>query len=142
MTSKRSPRNHDTASKTAGRPDTPIGAEHRHHRRHSINLVIFHVAMGESGYAYTRNISEGGVFIETRKPLPPGTPLEFELLLDLGDDVRRVCGTAEVAWTSPPVANFACGMGVRFVTLADEGERDLREAIARFQHHAPPAVGE
>jgi len=59
---------------------------------------------------FTEDISDGGVFIATRTPLPPGTHLEFELGLGKG----RVRVEGEVRWireTDSP------GMGIQFVNL-------------------------
>ena len=76
---------------------------------------------------YTKNISRGGTFIGTDKPLPVGTDFVFALGVPHMPEPVRLRG--KVIWTTPPEeatkAN-PCGMGIEFQYAS--GERELKEA--------------
>jgi len=76
---------------------------------------------------YTKNISRGGTFIATDKPLPVGTDFVFALGVPHLPEPVRLRG--KVIWTTPAEeatkAN-PCGMGIEFQYAA--GEREEKEA--------------
>jgi type IV pilus assembly protein PilZ len=76
---------------------------------------------------YTKNISRGGTFIGTEKPLPVGTEFVFALGVPAMREPLRLRG--KVIWTTDAEeatkANPA-GMGIEF--QYDEGERAEKEA--------------
>src|SRR5262245_51447349 len=68
---------------------------------------------------YSVDVSRGGIFIRTKKPLDVGTPLKFEFQLQDGTTIMNGDGT--VAWArGEEVArpSAAPGMGVRFDRVA------------------------
>lgn len=74
---------------------------------------------------YTKNISKGGTFIKTERPLPVGTEFLFKLSLPRRDSPFELKG--EVVWVNhegerqkPEIPDF--GMGIRFI-FKDQGER-------------------
>ncbi len=76
---------------------------------------------------YTRNLSRGGTFIRTGRPLPVGTVFEFSLIVPHLAEPLTVFG--EVTWIvleRQATADQEPGMGIRFV---DEGGR--RELLDR-----------
>lgn len=78
---------------------------------------------------YTKNISKGGTFIRTAKPLPPGTEFVFVLTVPkLGEPLRL---NGEVMWTVDPsraTEDSPAGMGIRF-KYADAAEREATEHV-------------
>jgi len=76
---------------------------------------------------YTKNISRGGTFIGTDKPLPVGTEFVFALGVPNMTDPVRLRG--KVIWTTPMEESTKanpCGMGIEF--QYDPGEREQKEA--------------
>ena len=102
------------------------------HRRYFANFVVFHVGLNTSGNAYTRNISEGGAFIETKKICAPGTMLQLEIFLDLGNEIHSMHTDAEVMWCSEPGKKTMEGMGLRFISIDKNDEESLRLCIGRL----------
>ncbi len=67
-----------------------------------------------------RNISVGGVFIETSEAFQPGKPLELEF--SLPNQEKRFKATGSIAWRSSE------GIGVKFTAVS----KDLRKMIESF----------
>ena len=80
--------------------------------------------MGDEDFAvgYTKNVSVGGLFIGTIRPLPPGT----EILVEIKEADRlrkRPATVVHAARVSPLLASVrTSGMGVRFLDLLDDTE--------------------
>jgi len=78
---------------------------------------------------YTKNISKGGTFIKTERPLPVGTEFLFRLTVPKREGPFVLRGA--VIWTNraeerqqPEVEEM--GMGIRFL-FEDESQRDAFE---------------
>src|SRR4029079_15977728 len=69
---------------------------------------------------YTKNISKGGTFIKTKKPLPIGTRFLFKLTVPLREAPFELLG--DVVWSKAD--GEEPGMGIRFIyqTEAQRGE--------------------
>lgn len=74
--------------------------------------------------AFSRDVSLGGMFVETPRPLPVNT--EVHLRFHLGDDGPVVVTVARVAYQ---VAKL--GMGVEFEDLSPEDSKRLEAYLAR-----------
>jgi len=64
------------------------------------------------------DVSRGGIFVKTKKPLEPGALLKFEFQLQTGEPM--IYGVGRVAWRrteegSKP--NLPAGMGIKFIKL-------------------------
>ena len=62
---------------------------------------------------YSRNISKGGVFVESESPFNPGTIFEFHLKLPGHDDAIRLRG--KVKWVQRVETEGMLGMGIQFL---------------------------
>ena len=98
--------------------------EHRHHTRAPIELEVGYKRLNSFLAEYTRNISKGGTFIKTKKPLPVGTRLLFRLVVPTCPAPFQITGEVvrDEATASDP------GMAIRFV-WTDGGERAAFEAV-------------
>ena len=97
--------------------------------RHAIELKVEYKRLNTFFADYTRNISKGGTFIRTDKPLDIGTEFVFALgIPNLPEPVRL---RGRVVWTTPPekaTESSPPGMGIRFQYSSVE-ERQQTEAI-------------
>ena len=75
--------------------------------------------------AHTADISEHGVFIDTRSPLAPGTVIALSIHLSDDPSDAPVMGTGTVIWTDPMM-----GMGIDFLEVSPED----RDRIKNFIH--------
>jgi hypothetical protein len=85
------------------------------------------------GLGIARNISQGGMFVETRVPQPIGSQVRISFPSEAGEmtalaEVRYVCHLVGRASTSSPGPLAMRGMGVRFLYFeADEARpRELQ----------------
>lgn len=109
-------------------------SERRREQRAPIELKVEYKRLNTFFYDYTKNISKGGTFIKTDKPLEIGTVFLFKLLVPAQDDPLALRG--EVRWVVkegeplPPEApaGHEPGMGIRFVY--DDAEQ--RHALERI----------
>jgi type IV pilus assembly protein PilZ len=84
---------------------------------------------------YTKNISKGGTFIGTDKPLPIGTRFHFRISVPQFPEAISLTG--EVAWIAP--AGEAPGMGIRFIYADDEGRASFEGRVEELmrKHFGP-----
>jgi type IV pilus assembly protein PilZ len=104
------------------------GDERRQSTRAPIELRVEYRRLNTFFADYTRNISRGGTFIATEKPLSLGTEFVFALAVPGLDEPVRLRG--KVIWITTRAestkANPA-GMGIEF-QYADEHERRSKES--------------
>ena len=118
--------------------DQKTGAEHRQQARAPIELKVDYKKLNSFFADYTKNISKGGTFIKTEKPLDVGTIFLFKLMLPAQSEPLALRG--EVRWVVkdgaplPPQvpAGHEAGMGIRFVYDNAEQRRSLEKAVERM----------
>jgi type IV pilus assembly protein PilZ len=108
-------------------------SERRRFGRAPIELKVEYKRLNSFFADYTKNISRGGTFIGTEKPLPVGTEFVFALEIPALQKPLELRG--KVIWTiSEEEATKAnpAGMGIEF-QYADEAERREKEtAVERL----------
>jgi type IV pilus assembly protein PilZ len=99
------------------------GSEKRGEDRAAIQLRVDYKRLNTFFADYTKNISKGGTFIRTLKPLDVGTEFVFVLSVPSHDKQLELKG--EVVWIvteDQADAENPPGMGIRF-RFADDSER-------------------
>ncbi len=104
--------------------DSKPGLDARTHARAPIELKVDYKKLNSFFADYTKNISKGGTFIKTQKPLPIGTRFVFKLTVPHRPAPFELLG--EVVWATTEGAE--AGMGIRFV-YASESQREEFEAV-------------
>ena len=123
----------DSISKprTQAASSTSAGPERRKHPRLMISVEVS-FGSGHHFYAgHTRDVSAGGLFIETDVAIPVGT----ELTVDLRIPGMHAPVLAEVVWLLLGANNTVAGFGVRFTSMPTLVEKKLRSFMAT---HARP----
>lgn len=114
--------------------------ERRRDDRASIELVVRYQRLNAFFADYARNISRGGTFVATHKPLPKGT--EFVFLLDVPQLPEAISLRAVVMWTvereQASKANPA-GMGIQFQYDDDDDRTRLEQYVEELivEHLGP-----
>jgi type IV pilus assembly protein PilZ len=115
--------------------------ERRREARAPIELKVEYKRLNTFFYDYTKNISKGGTFIKTDKPLGIGTVFLFKLMIPNQNEPLALRG--EVRWViregeplPPQAAGVATGhdpgMGIRFVYDSPEQRRSLERIVEKM----------
>ena len=105
--------------------DRKSSPEGRTQPRAPIELKVDYKKLNSFFADYTKNISKGGTFIKTRKPLPIGTRFVFTLNVPSGDRSFELIG--EVAWSKAD--GDEPGMGIRFIFDGEGQRRDFERTV-------------
>lgn len=129
----------DGASTTA-----PASADDRRREpRAPIELRVEYKRVNSFFADYTKNISRGGTFIATEKPLPIGTEFVFRLSAPGLAEPLELRGA--VAWTVAAAdanADKPAGMGIRFRYRDDAERAAVHQAVEQLVYAAlGPFVG-
>ena len=103
--------------------------ERRSNDRAAIELKVEYKRLNTFFADYTKNISKGGTFIRTDKPLDIGTEFVFALTIPQLSEPMRLRG--RVIWTTlleQATEDSPAGMGIRFQYSNDQ-ERRATEGI-------------
>src|SRR4051794_3479261 len=96
----------------------------RREPRAPIELKVDYKKLNSFFADYTKNISKGGTFIKTKKPLPIGTRFLFKLSVPQRGAAFELLG--EVVWSKGD--GDEPGMGIRFI-YADPTQRQDFEGL-------------
>ena len=106
-------------------------SEVRKHPRAPIELKVEYKKLNTFFADYTKNISKGGTFIKTKRPLAVGTEFVFKLLVPSMAEPIALRGKVKWVVTEQQAAadpqNSEPGMGIRFI-YDDEGTREQIES--------------
>jgi type IV pilus assembly protein PilZ len=109
-----------------------IGQEKREHIRAPIELKVEYKKMNTFFADYTKNISKGGTFIKTDRPLPVGTAFLFRLVIPALAEPVEIKGT--VIWINgqeekahPEIEEL--GMGIRFIYNDDNQRGEFEQMV-------------
>ena len=100
--------------------------ERRAEARRPIELKVEYKRLNTFFADYTKNISRGGTFIKTSRPLPVGTEFLFKLIVPGRDTPLTIHGEVQRIIDAAPDAE--AGMAIRFVYR----EGDPQAEIARI----------
>jgi type IV pilus assembly protein PilZ len=120
------------------RPCVPSSEDRRREARAPIELKVEYKRLNTFFYDYTKNISKGGTFIKTERPLDIGTIFLFKLMIPSRDEPIALRG--EVRWVvkeglpRPPEipADHEPGMGIRFMYEDDQQRHNLEQIVEKM----------
>jgi len=108
-------------------------ADRRSSPRHAITLRVDYKRMNTFFADYAKNISKGGTFIRTSKPLDVGT--EFVFVLSIPEQSAQLQLRGEVMWTvdeSRATEDRPAGMGIRFRFAKDDERKGLESFVEKL----------
>lgn len=125
-------------SPTATAAKAKLGGEQRQHLRFDkvFPVRVESILFGEIG-CVARNVSAGGIFLETRDPLPLGARLRICFLTP--DETGEVVAHGEVKnhyfinFNDRGETRSVAGMAVRFVGFEEDGQKNLRACLDRLR---------
>jgi len=109
-------------------------SDRRGHPRAPIELKVTYKRLNTFFHDYTRNISNGGTFIRTPRPLDVGTEFLFKLLVPELLDPLTLRG--RVQWVVEEEQASAehpdAGMGIQFLYQSDEDKLMVETTVERL----------
>jgi molecular chaperone DnaK len=82
-------------------------------------------------YYYSRNLSRGGIFIQTVDPLPPGTPIFLQLSLPGNTQPLEI--ESKVIWSrkeeNEEGNKSIPGMGIQFLRIDEQNKKILDDFL-------------
>lgn len=121
----------------AGEPREGSG-DNREQSRQPIELKVEYKRLNSFFSDYTKNISKGGTFIKTSKPLDVGTEFIFKLYIPKLDEPLRIVGriqwvvTQEELDAGSRMGPGEPGMGIRFVYREDDEQAEIEHRVQRI----------
>ncbi len=123
----------------AGENDEVAGPDddRRKDGRTPIELKVEYQRLNSFFSDYTKNISKGGTFIKTGKPLNVGTEFVFKLFVPKLDQPIRIRGQVQWIISEEEVAagdprSDEPGMGIHFVFRGDDERREVEKTVERL----------
>jgi len=104
------------------------GPEARQSPRAPIELKVDYKKLNSFFADYTKNISKGGTFIKTKKPLPIGTQFLFKLTVPQRAEPFELLG--EVVWSQTD--GEEPGMGIRFIYTNDSQRGEFEGVVEQL----------
>jgi len=117
----------------------PQPLERRQQERAPIELRVEYQRLNRFFYDYTKNISKGGTFIQTKKPLDVGTLFLFRLqvphmrepLVLLGE-VRWILREGESRRDVDGTIDNMPGMGIRFIYDSPQQQEQVEREVEKL----------
>ncbi len=106
----------------------PPLVDRRRQPRAPINIRIDYQTVDAFFSEFASNINQGGLYIKTNKPLPPGTQLNIQFLLP--NNTRPIQVVGEVVWVNEKTTKgINPGMGIKFGELDAEAKAQINELV-------------
>lgn len=111
-------------------------SDRRINQRLPIELIVEYKKLNSFFADYTRNISKGGTFIKTKRPLSRGTQFLFKLHIPTLGEPLKLRG--EVRWIveeggqTPDGEDSEPGMGIHFLYDTDDQRKVIEGTVERL----------
>lgn len=103
------------------------------------DIPVAYRSVGSFLSDWATNISQGGLFINTRKPLPVGTAVKILVQLPGASFPFQLAGRVTRVTQFDNKANMVPGMGVEFTDVDEPKRRELEAFVARLREELEQA---
>lgn len=110
----------------------PQGIERRRFNRTDLLVRIEYSTIDEIFSEFTRDINEGGLFIETETPRAAGTEVAMRFNLPGSNDPLQTVG--RVAWVRSATTDAPAGMGIEFDELSEDDRTRINVMIRSLRN--------
>ncbi|MEM9175644.1 MAG: TIGR02266 family protein [Myxococcota bacterium] len=110
-----------------------IRPDRRRSERAPITVRIDYATVDELFSEFTRDINEGGLFIETDQPPDPGTEVTMQFRLPGSGEALKTVG--RVVRVTPAVLGRPGGMGIEFDELTPDDRRRIDQIVRNLRAH-------
>lgn len=119
------------ASPQTGSPESDSDAERRRSYRAPFVVRVDYGTVDAFFSEFTADVNEGGLFIETETPQPPGTLVVLQFRIPGSDQPIKVRG--RVVWTSFDRPSELPGMGIEFENLDARARTKINDVVRRLR---------
>ena len=124
-------------AKETGGNSASADADRRRFERSLVTVRIDYATVDEMFSEFTRDINEGGLFIETEKLVPPGTEVSMQFHLPGSDEVLETLGrVVRVSNGTSASSGMSSGMGVEFDELTSEDRTKIDRIVRNLRSAA------
>jgi uncharacterized protein (TIGR02266 family) len=109
----------------------------RRTHRAGVTVRIDYATVDEMFSEFTRDINEGGLFIETDKPHQPGTEVSMQFHLPGSNEILRTLG--RVVRVSSGTVGTPAGMGIEFDELTQDDRRKIDQIVRALRRECVDA---
>ena len=117
-----------------GAQDGVSDADRRRADRAGVTVRIDYATVDELFSEFTRDINEGGLFIETEKLKPPGTEVSMQFHLPGSNEVLSTLG--RVVRVSNGRVGVPSGMGIEFDELTPDDRKKIDRIVRALRSGA------
>jgi uncharacterized protein (TIGR02266 family) len=110
-------------------------AERRRSARAELIVRVDYATVDEIFSEFTRDINEGGLFIETEKPSQAGTEVTMQFHLPGTDERIETIGMVVRVSSGDP--STPSGMGIEFEDLSDEDRKRINQIVRGLRSTGP-----
>jgi type IV pilus assembly protein PilZ len=112
-------------------PSATSNPERRRAERTDLLVRVDYQTVDELFSEFARNINEGGLFVESENPHPPGTRVDLQFKLPGSDEPLQVTGS--VVRTTAASDGEPSGMGIEFDDLDTPTRQRINELVRRLR---------
>lgn len=120
-------------AKAGSAPARSSGADRRRSERTAFVVRVDYGTVDAFFSEFTSDVNEGGLFIETESPQPPGTAVVLQFRIPGSDQPIKVRG--RVVWTSQERPSEVPGMGIEFEDLDARARARINDVVRRLRAH-------
>jgi uncharacterized protein (TIGR02266 family) len=106
--------------------------ERRRTERTDLLVRVEYSTVDEMFSEFTRDINDGGLFIETEKPRPAGTEVAMRFNLPGSDQPVQTVG--RVVWVRSAGGDSPPGMGIEFDELTRDDRQQINDMIRSLRN--------
>ncbi len=105
------------------------GVERREHARATLRVTATTTGKSFTFTEFTKDVSVGGIFVETETPIASGTPLDLQFALPDGKEPVNAKGTVVHTVTPETARGKTPGMGIKFVSISAADADRIRKYV-------------
>ncbi len=117
------------AGEAAAPREVEVHVERRRSPRAPVVVRVEYSTVDAFFSDFSRDLNEGGIFIETDRPLEPESEVSLQFRIPGDDEPLRVRG--RVAWSTR--GGSRSGMGVEFEALPEEARERINDLVRRMR---------
>jgi len=115
-----------------------VDENRRRTHRAGVTVRIDYATVDEMFSEFTRDINEGGLFIETDKPHQPGTEVSMQFHLPGSNEILRTLG--RVVRVSKGKVGSPAGMGIEFDELTPDDRIKIDRIVRALRREGPDTI--